>query len=187
MKNNNENKNKPSTGEQVEIPQNIITEASAICKRAGKLMHETALFGGRVMESGFAFRQVMAEGAKLANMARGQVESLISNASPFIAPARLVARGQLSEKEFRAIDYKTARLAFKQAGGAKEGGFDTDSWQDAFHNPQEAKKEIITPPSGSPLSPYMLVMGAFEMHKSKLTDAELDELIETAKKYRATR
>jgi hypothetical protein len=178
-------KNASSVAE-TEIPQAIIAEASAICKRAGKLMHETALFGGRVMESGFAFRQVMSEGAKLANMARGQVESLIANASPFIAPARLVARGEKSEKDFRAIDYKSARLAFKQAGGAKGEGFEPKAWEEAFANPKEIKKDEITPPSGSPLSPFMLICGAFEAHKDKLTPAEIDELFEMIKKHRAS-
>jgi hypothetical protein len=163
--------------EEVKIPAAILNEAVGIVRAAIKQQHATALFGGRVMESGFAFRQVMTEACKVAGLERSRIEGLVSNANPFIAPARLVARGEMTEKAFSLLKHKEASAAFKSAGGVKDGGFEPMAWQAAFEKnaaaaatEQVSKNEPEKKPA--PLTALESVIAIITLRKSDLSEAD---------------
>jgi hypothetical protein len=163
--------------EEVKIPTAILNEAVGIVRAAIKQQHATALFGGRVVESGFAFRQVMTEACKVAGLERSRIEGLVSNANPFIAPARLVARGEMSEKQFALLKHKEASAAFKAAGGVKDGGLEPVAWQAAFAKnaaaaaaDQISKSEPEKKPA--PLTALESVIAIITLRKSDLSEAD---------------
>jgi hypothetical protein len=175
--------------EEVKIPAALLKEAVGIVRAAIKQQHATALFGGRVVEAGFAFRQVMTEACKVAGLERSRIEGLVSNANPFIAPARLVARGEMSEKQFALLKHKEAAAAFKAAGGVKDGGFEPVSWQAAFEKNATAaaadqiskcEPEKKTPP----MSAREFVEASIEHRASELTNDDIDALVMKLSKLR---
>jgi hypothetical protein len=121
----------------------LMKEAVSLVKANGEQGRKNALFGGKVMESGFSFRFVVSEAMKRMSIDnRSLLESIVKNASPLVAPARLVARGDMTEKEFALLSPKLAAVAFKSAGGAKGEGFEPVAWQAAY---AEAKAEAEKP------------------------------------------
>lgn len=129
----------------IEIPTDLLNEGVKLVKANAKQQIATALFGGRVIEAGFAFRQVMSEACKAAGIERSRMEGMISNANPFLAPARLVARGEMSERAFALLKHKECAAAFKRAGGVKDGGLEPEAWQAAFEeNAAAAAAEKVT-------------------------------------------
>jgi hypothetical protein len=175
--------------EEVKIPADLLKEAVAVVRAAIKQQHATALFGGRVMEAGFAFRQVMTEACKVAGLERSRIEGLVSNANPFIAPARLVARGDMTEKQFALLKHKEAAAAFKAAGGAKDGGFEPVAWQAAFEkNAAAAAADQIsksTPDKKTPpMSAREFVEAVVERHANELTNDDIDALVLKLSKLR---
>jgi hypothetical protein len=168
--------------EGVKIPAALLKEAVGIVRAAIKQQHATALFGGRVMEAGFAFRQVMTEACKVAGLERSRIEGLVSNANPFIAPARLVARGEMTEKKFALLKHKEAAAAFKAAGGAKDGGFEPVEWQAAFaKNAAAAATDQISKSApdkkAPPLSAREFIAASIEARAHELTNDGIDWLI----------
>ncbi len=163
--------------EEVKIPADLLKEAVGIVRAAIKQQHATALFGGRVMESGFAFRQVMTEACKVAGLERSRIEGLVSNANPFIAPARLVARGEMTEKQFALLKHKEAAAAFKAAGGVKDGGLEPVAWQAAFEkNAAAAAADQISKSEpdkkAAPLTALESVIAIITLRKSDLSEAD---------------
>ena len=169
---------------EIAIPAALLNEAVSIAKAAVKQQHATALFGGRVMEQGFAFRQVMSEACKAAGIERSRLEGLVSNANPFLAAARLVARGEMSEKQFFALKHKECTAAFKAAGGAKEGGFEPEAWQSAFEENAAAaaaekvkgKPAAATDSKAAKMSAADFIAGVIDLRGSELTSEEIDSL-----------
>lgn len=164
---------------EVAIPAALLKEAVSIAKAAVKQQHATALFGGRVMEQGFAFRQVMAEACKAAGIERSRLEGLVSNANPFLAAARLVARGEMTEKAFFALKHKESAAAFKAAGGVKDGGFEPDQWQAAFEENAAAAaaekvkgKPAAADSKPAPLTALESVIAIITLKKSELSEAD---------------
>jgi hypothetical protein len=180
MKNSNNKVDATATAtatDEVKIPADLLKEAVGIVRAAIKQQHATALFGGRVVEAGFAFRQVMTEACKVAGLERSRIEGLVSNANPFIAPARLVARGEMTEKQFALLKHKEAAAAFKSAGGAKDGGFEPVEWQAAFAKnaaaaatDQISKSEPDKKPA--PLTALESVIAIITLRKSDLSEAD---------------
>jgi hypothetical protein len=177
MKKENNSKVTETETEAVKIPDALLNEAVVIVRSAIKQQHATALFGGRVVEAGFAFRQVMTEACKVAGLERSRIEGLISNSNPFIAPARLVARGEMSEKQFALLKHKEASAAFKSAGGVKDGGFEPVAWQAAFAKnaaaaatDQISKSEPEKKPA--PLTALESVIAIITLRKSDLSAAD---------------
>ena len=168
---------------EVAIPAALLNEAVSIAKAAIKQQHATALFGGRVMEQGFAFRQVMTEACKAAGIERSRLEGLVSNANRFIAPARLVARGEMTEKQFFALKHKDCAAAFKAAGGVKDGGFEPEAWQAAFaENAAAAADKVSGKPAAAAdskaakMSAADFIAGVIDLRGSELTSDEIDSL-----------
>ena len=163
---------------EVAIPAALLKEAVSIAKAAVKQQHATALFGGRVMEQGFAFRQVMSEACKAANIERSRLEGLVSNANPFLAAARLVARGEMTEKAFFALKHKESAAAFKAAGGVKDGGFEPDQWQAAFEEnaaaaaAEKVKGKPAPDSKPAPLTALESVIAIITLKKSELSEAD---------------
>jgi hypothetical protein len=194
MKNSNNKVDATATAtatatEEVKIPADLLREAVGIVRAAIKQQHATALFGGRVVESGFAFRQVMTEACKVAGLERSRIEGLVSNANPFIAPARLVARGEMTEKQFALLKHKEASAAFKAAGGAKDGGFEPVAWQAAFaKNAAAAAADQISKSEpekkAPPLSAREFIIGAIEARANDLTNDDIDALVMKLSKIR---
>jgi hypothetical protein len=175
--------------EEVKIPTAILNEAVGIVRAAIKQQHATALFGGRVMESGFAFRQVMTEACKVAGLERSRIEGLVSNANPFIAPARLVARGEMTEKQFALLKHKEAAAAFKAAGGVKDGGLEPTAWQAAFaKNAAAAATDQISKSEpekkAAPMTAREFVEATIERRASELTNDDIDALVMKLTKLR---
>jgi hypothetical protein len=163
--------------EAAKIPAAILKEAVGIVRAAIKQQHATALFGGRVVEAGFAFRQVMTEACKVAGLERSRIEGLVSNANPFIAPARLVARGEMTEKQFALLKHKEASAAFKAAGGVKDGGLEPTAWQAAFEkNAAAAAADQISKSEpekkAAPLTALESVIAIITLRKSELSEAD---------------
>ena len=144
------------------------------------------------MESGFSFRFVVVEAMKRAGIEkRSLLESIVSNSSPLIAPARLVARGEMTEKEFALISPKLASVAFKAAGGAKNGaGFEPDAWREEYalaeKETEKAKEKAANPPAKSapPLSAREFVEATIERRASELTNDDIDALVMKLTKLR---
>lgn len=169
----------------IEIPSDILNEGVKLVKANAKQQIATALFGGRVIEAGFAFRQVMSEACKAAGIERSRMEGMISNANPFLAPARLVARGEMSERAFALLKHKECAAAFKAAGGVKDGGLEPEAWQEAFEaNAAAAAAEKVTgkkpaaetPPTASLLSAAEKIAAVIDLCGSELTGDDIDEL-----------
>jgi hypothetical protein len=175
--------------EEVKIPTALLNEAVGIVRAAIKQQHATALFGGRVMESGFAFRQVMTEACKVAGLERSRIEGLVSNANPFIAPARLVARGDMTEKQFALLKHKECAAAFKSAGGAKDGGFEPVEWQAAFEkNAAAAATDQISKSApdkkAAPMTAREFITASIEARANELTNDDIDALVMKLSKLR---
>jgi hypothetical protein len=164
--------------DEVKIPTAILNEAVGIVRATIKQQHATALFGGRVVEAGFAFRQVMTEACKVAGLERSRIEGLVSNANPFIAPARLVARGEMTEKQFALLKHKEASAAFKAAGGVKDGGFEPVAWQAAFEEnaaaaaAEKVKGKPAADSKPAPLTALESVTAVITLRKSELSEAD---------------
>jgi hypothetical protein len=175
--------------EELKIPAAILNEAVGIVRSAIKQQHATALFGGRVVEAGFAFRQVMSEACKVAGLERSRIEGLVSNANPFIAPARLVARGEMTEKQFAILKHKEASAAFKSAGGVKDGGFEPTAWQAAFaKNAAAAAADQISKSEpekkSAPMSAREFIAASIEARANELTNEDIDSLVMKLSKLR---
>ena len=166
------------------IPADLLDEGVKLVKANAKQQIATALFGGRVIEAGFAFRQVMSEACKAAGIERSRMEGMISNANPFLAPARLVARGEMSERAFALLKHKECAAAFKAAGGVKDGGLEPEAWQAAFEaNAAAAAAEKVTgkkpaadSPSVTPLTPAEKIEVMIDLYGSELTSDDIDTL-----------
>jgi hypothetical protein len=194
MKSNNSKATATATAtatetEEVKIPAAILNEAVGIVRAAIKQQHATALFGGRVMESGFAFRQVMTEACKVAGLERSRIEGLVSNANPFIAPARLVARGEMTEKQFALLKHKEASAAFKAAGGVKDGGLEPVAWQAAFaKNAAAAAADQISrsepEKKAAPMTAREFIIASIEARANELTNDDIDALVMKLTKLR---
>jgi hypothetical protein len=170
----------------IEIPADILNEGVKLVKANAKQQIATALFGGRVIEAGFAFRQVMSEACKAAGIERSRMEGMISNANPFLAPARLVARGEMSERAFALLKHRECAAAFKRAGGIKEGGLEPEAWQVAFEeNAAAAAAEKVTgkkpaadsPPAGNLPPARERVIAIIQLVKSELTPDDCAAII----------
>jgi hypothetical protein len=165
--------------------ESLMKEAVALVKSNEKQQTANALFGGRVMESGFSFRFVVVEAMKRAGIEkRSLLESIVANSSPLIAPARLVARGEMTEKEFSLISPQLAKVAFKEAGGAKNGaGFDPDAWRREYaiakKETEKSKEKTANTPAKSapPLSAREFVEATIERRASELTNDDIDALV----------
>ena len=180
---------KETETEQTKIPAALLKEAVGIVRAAIKQQLATALFGGRVVEAGFAFRQVMTEACKVAGLERSRIEGLVSNANPFIAPARLVARGDMTEKQFALLKHKEASAAFKAAGGVKDGGFEPVAWQAAFEkNAAAAATEQISKSApdkkAAPMTGRDFIAASIEARASELTNDDIDALVLKLSKLR---
>lgn len=172
---------------QVEIPADLLNEGVKLVKANAKQQIATALFGGRVIEAGFAFRQVMSEACKAAGIERSRMEGMISNANPFLAPARLVARGEMSERAFSLLKHKECAAAFKAAGGVKDGGLEPEAWQEAFEaNAAAAAAEKVTgkksaagdsPAAGNLPPARERVIAIIQLVKSELTPDDCAAII----------
>ena len=170
----------------IEIQSDILNEGVKLVKANAKQQIATALFGGRVIEAGLAFRQVMTEACKAAGIERSRMEGMISNANPFLAPARLVARGEMSEKAFALLKHKECAAAFKRAGGVKDGGLEPEAWQAAFEeNAAAAAAEKVTgkkpaadsaTENGKPLTAAEVIAAAIDYRGSELTNNDIDML-----------
>jgi hypothetical protein len=160
--------------------ETLMKEAVSLVKSNEKQQMANALFGGRVVEAGFSFRFVVAEAMKRAGIEkRSLLESIVSNSSALIAPARLVARGEMTEKEFALISPTLAKVAFKAAGGAKDGaGFDTGEWRKQYaiakEEAEKPKEKIANPPTkpAPALSPLETIQAAARHQLKTLADWE---------------
>jgi cell division ATPase FtsA len=175
--------------EEAKIPAALLKEAVGIVRAAIKQQHATALFGGRVVEAGFAFRQVMTEACKVAGLERSRIEGLVSNANPFIAPARLVARGEMTEKQFALLKHKEASAAFKAAGGVKDGGLEPTAWQAAFEkNSAAAAADQISKSEpekkAAPMKARDFIAASIEARANELTNEDIDALVLKLSKLR---
>ena len=110
-----------------------------------------------------------------------------TNASKFVAPARMVRGKVMSEKDFFALKMPEAAAAFKEAGGMKGDGLDPAAWQAA--RKEIAKREAVEkvggearPPSGEEkakpaLSAFQILSAAISLRKSELNVEEIDRLV----------
>ena len=178
---NAQQQNKPASGKQdasneTALPSDaLMNEAVSLVKANGNQQRKNAMFGGKVMEHGFSFRFVVSEAMKRMSIDnRSLLESIVKNASPLVAPARLVSRGDMTEKEFALLSPKLAAVAFKSAGGAKGEGFEPVAWQAAYaeakadaEKPKEKKTPDTPPDRSKALTPIE--------HVTAIADAYLKE------------
>jgi hypothetical protein len=166
------------------FPPALMEQGVTLAKAAMKSQLKIALLWADAILQGVDGVELIKACFVAAGYAARDARGTTTNASKFVAPARMVRNGDMSEKAFFALKTADAAAAFKEAGGMKGDGLDPAAWQAAREDiaSREAVEKVGgegRPPEGNKpsLSAFQILSAAISLRKSELNVEEIDRLV----------
>jgi hypothetical protein len=171
-----------TTAAIVTFPASLLETGTALAKATMKAQLKFALLWADAILQDVDGVELIKACFVAAGFTARDARSVTTNASKFVAPARMVREGSMSEKAFFALKTAEAASAFKEAGGMKGDGLEPAAWQAAREEiaAREAVEKVggeARPPSGEEkdkptLSAYQILSAAISLRKGELTPEE---------------